>query len=134
MIGTAASMRCCSDSWSLLDTELQSAALRLGRAARHRSTPTLAAAVAGVDAAALDRLREHSWLARSDDGRLAMHPLQREFVQRRSEHDAALRRDIDEALARHVRAVLAPAPPFADVGSSRRRRARRLQRRGACIA
>lgn len=99
-------------AWVLLDERAREAALRVAAL-----PPAFGAALAGdvaqVPIEALDALRAQSWLARSEEGLLSLHPLQREFV-RRQPHYAEKAIDVDMALARHVFERLEHMEPFAD--------------------
>lgn len=97
------------DSWRQLDPALQVAAVQLALLPAEADLE-LAAAV-GVQPAQLEALRDRSWLQRTDAGRLALHPLQQDFVRRRPE---AARRvaEVHDRVATALADRLPAAPPF----------------------
>ncbi len=119
------------DSWALLDDEAQAAALRL--AWLPAETDAELARSIGVDDLALARLRDYSWLQRSSPTRLAMHPLQQDFLRRRREAQT-LAADVRIAVARHLRAVLPPVMPLGDLSEADHGRAEALAGSAACSA
>ena len=119
------------DSWSLLADEARTAALRL--AWLPAETDSELARSIGVGDLALARLREHSWLQRSTATRLAMHPMQQDFLRRRPEAQA-LAGDVRIAVARHLRAVLPQVMPFGDLREADGARAKALVAGAACSA
>ena len=119
------------DSWALLDEATRAAALRLAWLP-DEVDDELARAV-GVDENALATLRDHSWLQRRGAARVAMHPLQQDFLRR---HPAAAPRaaDVRAAVVRHLEAVLPGVLPFGDLGVADSERANRLAATAACAA
>jgi tetratricopeptide (TPR) repeat protein len=119
------------DSWALLDEPMREAALRLAWLP-DEVDDELARAI-GVDAAALGALRDHSWLQRRGTSRVAMHPLQQDFLRRRA---AAAPRasEVRAAVVRHLDAVMPRVLPFGDLASADAERAERLAATAACAA
>ena len=99
------------ESWALLPPPTQQAALRIALLPAAFDLPL--AANLGVDEAAIETLRAHSWLTLNDDGRLALHPLQQDFLRRRPEA-AGGSAQVQEALVRHTLAALPEVEPFGD--------------------
>jgi DNA-binding SARP family transcriptional activator len=119
------------DSWALLDESTRAAALRLAWLP-DEVDDELARAV-GVDESALATLRDHSWLQRRGAARVAMHPLQQDFLRRRSAA-APQAMEVRTAVVRHLDAVLPSVLPFGDLGAAESERAVRLAATAACAA
>lgn len=119
------------DSWALLDEPTRAAALRLAWLPDEVDSDL--ARTIGVDDNALSALRDHSWLQRRGADRVAMHPLQQDFLRRRL--DAAPRAaDVRAAVVRHLAAVLPSVQPFGDLGPAHAEHAARLAATAACAA
>lgn len=99
------------DAWARLDAACRDAALRL--AALPAEADLELAAVAGVGADMLEALRDRSWLARTESARLAMHPLQQQYVRRRAE-SAAVQPQVTAMLASALADRLPRVGPFGD--------------------
>ena len=102
-----------ADSWQLLPAASREAALRLALLPGSFD-PVLAEAL-GVPYPEIQGLRDQSWLARTDDGLLAMHPLQQAFVRRRHAASAGSDRRaaaVGGAIADFVSSRLPCAGPF----------------------
>ena len=101
------------DSWVLLPGPARAAAAVVA-ALPDEFDLDLAEAVS-VDLDAIEMLRKYSWLGRTADGqRLAMHPLQRQFLRRR-EGAGDCRERVAELLAAALRARLSQVAPFGDL-------------------
>lgn len=100
-----------ADSWAVLPPEVQPAAVRL--AMLPGAFEPVLAAVVEVGDEALDVLREHCWLTRDGTARLAMHPLQQDFLRRRPEA-AAWRPVVRDQLARYLLAAGPVVGPWGD--------------------
>src|SRR5690606_5932225 len=87
----------------------------------------------GVEGAALRALRDHSWLQRRGAARVAMHPLQQDFLRRRPPA-AARSAEVRAALVQHLHAVLPVVLPFGDLAPADAERADRLASTAACAA
>lgn len=98
------------DAWVLLPAQAQAAALRLGWLPGAFDLPL--AETVGACAADVVVLREHSWLRRTDEDLLALHPLQQAFL-RRQVQAAVIRTEVRTALAAGLRAALPVLAPFA---------------------
>jgi len=99
-----------AEAWSALPADAQTTALRL--AWLPGAFDLGLAEVAGASPAAVEVLRSQSWLHRTDDGTLALHPLQQDFL--RSLPEAAARRAlVRQALAGAIGAALPALEPFA---------------------
>jgi DNA-binding SARP family transcriptional activator len=123
--------RVLEDSWALLDESTRAAALRLAWLP-DEVDGELARAI-GVDETALGALRDHSWLQRRGISRVAMHPLQQDFLRRRPAA-AAQAAEVRAAVVRHLDAVLPSVAPFGDVALADAERADRLTSTAACAA
>ena len=99
------------ESWALLPHDAQQGAVRVALLPGAFDLP-LAAGI-GVGEAAIDTLRAHSWLTLSDNGRLALHPLQQDFLRRRPEAQWFAAK-VHEGLAHSTMAVLPVVDPFGD--------------------
>ena len=120
-----------ADSWALLDEPARAAALRLAWLPGEMDDE-LARAI-GVDPAALGTLRDHSWLQRCGTFRIAMHPLQQEYLRRRP--GAAPRAaEVRAAVVRHLDRLLPDVLPFGDLGPADAERAERLAATASCTA
>lgn len=119
------------DSWALLDEAGRIAAIRLAWLPAEADVE-LAAAI-GVDDAALALLRDHSWLKRTGGSRFALHPLQQDFLRRRTQA-SALQTEVREALVRHLLATLPAVEPFGDLSSESSGFTHTLASRAACSA
>ncbi len=119
------------DSWVLLDERTRAAALRLAWLP-DEVDDDLARAI-GVDEAAMATLRDHSWLQRRGNSRVAMHPLQQDFVRRRPDATARAS-EVRAAIVRHLDAVLPAVQPFGDLGPADAACAERLAASAACAA
>jgi DNA-binding SARP family transcriptional activator len=120
-----------NDSWALLDEPTRAAALRLAWLP-DEVDDELARAI-GVDETALGTLRDHSWLQRRGTSRMAMHPLQQDFLRRRPAA-AAQAAQVRAAEVQHLEAVLPRVVPFGDVALADAERADRLALTAACAA
>lgn len=119
------------DSWALLDAPTRVAALRLAWLP-DEIDDDLARAI-GVDTAALRTLREQSWLHRRGRARVAMHPLQQDFLRRRPTA-ADLAAQVRAAVVWHLDATLPAVSPFGDLTRADAERADRLLASAACAA
>jgi DNA-binding SARP family transcriptional activator len=111
------------DSWALLDEPTRAAAMRLAWLPEEVDDE-LAHGI-GVSEAALAALRDHSWLQRRGTSRLAMHPLQQDFLRRRPEA-AARAADVRAAVVRHLDLSMPFVLPFGDMTAAEAQRADRL--------
>lgn len=123
--------RVLEDSWVLLDEPTRTAALRLAWLP-DEVDDELARAI-GVDETALGTLRDHSWLQRRGTSRMAMHPLQQDFLRHRPAV-IALSAEVRTAVVRHLDAALPSVVPFGDVVLADAERANRLALTAACAA
>jgi DNA-binding SARP family transcriptional activator len=119
------------DSWALLDESTRAAALRLAWLP-DEVDDELARAI-GVGETALGTLRDHSWLQRQGTSRMAMHPLQQDFLRRRPAA-AAQAAEVYAAVVQYLDAVLPSVLPFGDVVLADAERADRLALTAACAA
>jgi DNA-binding SARP family transcriptional activator/tetratricopeptide (TPR) repeat protein len=119
------------DSWALLDEPARTAALRLAWLP-DEVDDELARAIS-VEETALGTLRDHSWLQRRGTSRVAMHPLQQDFLRRRPAA-IALAAEVRAAVVRHLDAALPSVVPFGDVALADAERANRLALTAACAA
>ncbi len=119
------------DSWALLDEHTRAAALRLSWLPDEIDAE-LARAI-GVDQTALGALRDHSWLQRRGTSRIAMHPLQQDFLRRR-QAAAPRAAEVRAAVVRHLDAVLPGVLPFGDLAPADAERAGQLAITAACAA
>jgi DNA-binding SARP family transcriptional activator/tetratricopeptide (TPR) repeat protein len=99
------------DAWSLLPPPAREAALRIAWLP-DAFDPSLAEGI-GVGAGEIATLREQSWLRRTAEGALALHPLQQDFL-RRLPAAAPLRARVRATLADLIERALPALPPFAD--------------------
>lgn len=99
------------ESWAMLGEGTRAAAMRLawlpGRFDVH-----LASAI-GAPPAEVESLRAHSWLARDEEGLLALHPLQQDYL-RRGDGSTRARPQVIQALADHQGSVLPEVAAFGD--------------------
>lgn len=119
------------DSWAVLDEPTRDAALRLAWLP-DEVDDELARAI-GVGEAALAALRNHSWLQRRGTSRLAMHPLQQDFLRRRAAA-VPLSDEVRAAVVRHLGAVLPAVTTFGDMAPADAERATRVAGTAACAA
>ena len=118
------------DSWALLDEPTRAAALRLAWLP-DEVDDELARAI-GVDETAVGALRDHSWLQRRGTSRVAMHPLQHDFLRRLAAAPPAA--EVRAAVVRYLDTVLPGVLPFGDVAPADAERADRLAATAACAA
>lgn len=100
------------ESWAQLDDDARLAAMRLAWLPA-QADAALASAI-GVAPGQLTALRDQSWLQREGPARLALHPLQQDFLRRRPAAPA-LRAEVLQALARHLQQALPSVSPFGDI-------------------
>ena len=120
-----------NDSWELLDDPTRYAALRLAWIP-DEIDGELALAI-GIDEMALGTLRDHSWLQRRGTSRLAMHPLQQDFLRRRPAA-AEFTAEVRARVVRHLDARLPAVAPFGNVNLADAASADQLALSAACAA
>ena len=99
-----------AEAWSTLPPDAQATVLRL--AWLPGAFDLELAEVAGASSPAVEVLRSQSWLHRTDDGTLALHPLQQAFLRRLPEA-AVWRASVRQALAGAIGAALPALESFA---------------------
>jgi DNA-binding SARP family transcriptional activator len=119
------------DSWALLDAPTRAAALRLAWLPDEMDDELLRAV--DVNEAAVGALRDHSWLQRRATARVAMHPLQQDFLRRRPGAEP-LADAVRAAVARYLVGVMPQVLPFGDLTPADAVRADRLAATAACAA
>ena len=101
-----------ADSWTLLPENARSAARRLAALPDEFDADLAGAVEVRLDA--LDTLRKHSWLGRTAGDRLAMHPLQREYLRRGGDW-LSLVQQVTGLLAAHLGSRLQNVTTFGDL-------------------
>ena len=119
------------DSWALLDAPTRAAALRLAWLPDEIDDALMRAV--NLNEAAMGALRDHSWLQRRGAARVAMHPLQQDFLRRRPGAEP-LADEVRAAVVRYLAEAMPLVLPFGDLTPADAERADRLAATAACAA